>query len=669
MSKSLKWGIIGTGNIAKTFAKGVAMSKTGKLIAVASRAKDKAEKFAADFKVPKAYGSYDDLLKDKEVEAVYISTPHPFHAEWAIKAADAKKHILCEKPIGINHPEAMAIVEAAHRNDVFLMEAFMYRCHPQTAKLVELLRKKVIGEVRVIQVTFSFGAGFNPEARLFSNALAGGGILDVGCYCTSMARLIAGAANGKEIVEPIEVKGTGYLGQTGVDEYAVAVLKFPGNIVAELATGVSLNQESVVRIFGTEGNIYIPSPWFANGKIVVTKAGKSEDVICEAEAGLNTKEGLYALEADEVAENVEKRQGKFPAMTWDDTLGNMKTMDSWRTSFKFIYNAEKNDANIPTADRRELSVRKDSNMKYGKLEGVDKKISRLVMGTMLEAGNDLPLPYATAMFDEFYAKGGNCFDTAWVYGGAGKSEIIFGQWMKNRKIREKIVVIAKGAHTPACNPKDLSRQLNESFERMKIDYADIYFMHRDNTDIPAGEFIDVLNEHKKAGRIKAFGGSNWSLERVKEANEYAKKKGLTGFLAVSNNFSLARLVEPMWGGCISSSDKDSREWFIKTQISLFSWSSQARGFFSGAADPKNTSNAELVRCWYCDDNFKRLERAKELAKKYKVLPITIALAYVLCQPFPTYALMGPRTLAEIRTSFDALDINLPEKEIRWLNLE
>jgi predicted dehydrogenase len=136
------------------------------------------------------------------------------HAEWAIKTAEAGKHILCEKPLTLNYPQAMAVIEAAQRNDVFLMEAFMYRCHPQTAKLVELIKDRVIGDVRFIQASFSFHAGVNPESRLLNNALGGGGILDVGCYCTSMARLIAGAALGQRFAEPIEVgeRGDGFRG-------------------------------------------------------------------------------------------------------------------------------------------------------------------------------------------------------------------------------------------------------------------------------------------------------------------------------------------------------------------------------------------------------------------------------------------------------------------------
>jgi aryl-alcohol dehydrogenase-like predicted oxidoreductase len=180
----------------------------------------------------------------------------------------------------------------------------------------------------------------------------------------------------------------------------------------------------------------------------------------------------------------------------------------------------------------------------------------------------------------------------------------------------------------------------------------------------------VLNEHTRAGRMNVFGGSNWTIDRVEEANAYAKANGLQGFGVVSNNFSLARMVAPPWAGCVSASDPDSRAWFQRTQMPLLAWSSQARGFFiPERAHPDKTDDAELVRCWYSADNFQRLARVNDLAKKRNVLPINIALAYVLNQPFPTFALIGPRQLSETRTSLPALEIELSPDELRWLNLE
>lgn len=666
MADKLAWGLLATGNIAKAFAKGLAHSKTGRLVACASRDKDKAEAFGKEYGAARAYGSYEELLADKEVQAVYISTPHPMHAEWAIKAAEAGKHILCEKPIGLNHPEAMAIVEAARRNNVFVMEAFMYRCHPQTAKLVELLKEKAIGDVRVIHATFSFQSGFNPEGRLWKNELGGGGILDVGCYPVSMSRLIAGVAQGKPFADPLEVKGVGVLHpQTKVDAYAAAVLKFPGDIIATVATGVGANHENGVRIYGSEGWIFIPSPWIPareGGKVAITVKGKGDKE--PREVVVETGDYLYGLEADTVAKFAAQSGAESPAMSPEDTLGNMQTLDRWRESIGLVYEGEKPEKFNKPLHNRPLARKAAAPMKYGKIPGLEKQVSRLVMGV----DNQRNFAHAAVMFDDFFEQGGNCFDSAFIYGG-GTSEKLLGLWIKSRGIREQVVLLDKGAHTPHCNPKALTSQLLESLDRLQTGYTDIYMMHRDNPKIPVAEFCEVLNEHVRAGRIKVFGGSNWSLERVEAFNTYAKSKGLQGMAAVSNNFSLARMCDPVWGGCIAASDPKSRAWLEKNQLALMPWSSQARGFFTERAGPDKKDDAELVRCWYSEDNFKRRDRAFELAKKKGVLPINIALAYVLCQPFPTFPLIGPRVLNETTTSLPGLEIELSQQEVKWLNLE
>jgi predicted dehydrogenase len=344
MTKKIGWGILSTGAISQAFARGIPHSTTGQLVAVASRSTAPAAKFAAEFGIPRAHGSYEALLADQDVQAVYISTPHPLHAEWAIKAAAAGKHILCEKPITLNHADAAAVIDAARRHKVFLMEAFMYRCHPQTAKLAELLRAKTIGDVRVIQATFSYQTEFTPQARHFSNALGGGGILDVGTYPVSMSRLIAGAALGNNFAEPAEVKGVARLGQTGVDEWATGVLKFPGDILAQVATGIMVGQENLVRIFGSTGRITLPNPWLCNrqspdlGEIIVHLNGQSPQTI-KVPANVTS----YTLEADVVGHAIAagQCQAPSPAMTWDDTLGNMRTLDRWRESVGLVYDAEK----------------------------------------------------------------------------------------------------------------------------------------------------------------------------------------------------------------------------------------------------------------------------------------------------------------------------------------
>ncbi|GCF07823.1 aldo/keto reductase [Dictyobacter arantiisoli] len=665
MSQTLSWGIIGTGRIAGIFANGLTKSQTGKLVAVGSRTQEAADRFGATWNVAHCYHSYEDLLADDEVQAVYISTPHPMHAEWAIKAAEAGKHILCEKPIALNHAGAMAVIEAAQRNDVFLMEAFMYRSHPQIARLTELLQTGTIGDVQLIQASFAFRSGFNPESRLLQNALGGGGILDVGCYCTSMARLVAGIAVGKPFADPIQVTATGHIGaETGVDEYTVASLAFPGAILAQLLTGVRLNAENHVRIYGSEGSITLTTPWNPPAgqatQIVVQRADQTEI----EQITIECPDDLYSLEADTVAAHIQERQS--PTVSWEDTLGNMRTLDQWREAIGLSYNAEQPqgaDQHLPV-HKRPLAVHAQNIMKYGQIAGVEKPVSRLVMGV----DNQTIWSHAVVMFDDFFEQGGNCFDSAYIY-GRGRCEEILGQWIKNRGVREQVVILDKGAHTPNCNPQALHSQFMESLDRLQTDYVDVYMMHRDNPNIPVGEFITVLNEHKNAGRMRAFGASNWSIERIQEANEWAAAHGLVGFSAISNNFSLARMVDPVWAGCIAASDAQSRAWLEQTQMPIMPWSSQARGFFTGRAHPDDRSDAELVRCWYSSDNFQRLERVNQMAQERGVLPINIALAYVLNQPFPTFPLIGPRLLSETRTSLPALTVELTPEELRWLNLE
>ncbi len=666
--QKIKWGLIATGHIAQAFAKGLKNCETGELYAVASRTDEKAKAFAEEYGAEKAFGSYQALLDDREVDAVYISTPHPMHTEWAIKAAEAGKHILCEKPMAINAYETMAIIEAAEVNGVFLMEAYMYRCNPQTTRLIELLKEKVIGDIGVIKATFSFGGGFGSKGRTWENALGGGGILDVGGYTTSYARMVAGAALGKDCSEPIEIKAVGTLGpETGVDAYTCAVLKFEGGIIAQCATGVGLTQENIVQIFGSQGKIILPHPYAAGrsqaepAEIHVYKRGSEPEII-----KIDSPVTSYAYEADVCGRAIMagEKQANYPAMNWEDSLNNMQVQDAWRKEIGLLYDSEKPE-NMPsvTYAGRTLEHRKPL-MRPGRIEHLDKDVSRLIMGV----DNQVASPHVQAVFDHYFENGGNTFDTAFGYGEV-KSRLV-GQWMKSRGVRDDVVVISKGAHTPNCNPKALTEQLNSQLEWFGIECADIYIMHRDNPEIPVGEFMDVLNEHVRAGRIKAFGGSNWSLERVEEANAYAKANGLQSMSVVSNNLSLAVMEKPVWGGCIHVHDEESLAWLEKNQMTLLPWSSQARGFFiPERAHPDKREDPSLVNSWYSDNNFKRQKRAIELAGKYGVEPINISLAWVLCQPFPVHALIGPRCLAETRSSMRSLDIQLTPQEMAYLDLK
>jgi aryl-alcohol dehydrogenase-like predicted oxidoreductase len=308
-------------------------------------------------------------------------------------------------------------------------------------------------------------------------------------------------------------------------------------------------------------------------------------------------------------------------------------------------------------------------MKYGYIAGLQKQISRLIMGTMIYAPGGMP--FTCAMLDYFVSLGGNTLDTAHVY-GQGDSERAVGEWMRLRGNRADIVIIGKGAHHdahgPRVNPAAIASDLEESLQCLGTDYIDLYLLHRDDPTVPVGEIVTCLNEHYQAGRIRAFGGSNWSHQRIQEALDYAHAHGFVPFVASSSNFSLAVMNEPPWPGATSATI-EGKDWYKEQQFPLLAWSSQAQGFFTGRAAPDNYEDAEMVRVWCNAGNFERLARASALGKQKGVSANTIALAYVLCQPFPTFALIGPRTQEETRTSIQALEIALTREELQWLNLE
>lgn len=656
---SFRWGILGAGNIAGAFARDLPSSRWGRLHAVGSRSLEKAEAFVAKHGgEAKAYGSYEDLLADPEVQAVYIATPHPEHVEWAIRAAEAGKHLLVEKPLAMNFAEGMAIAEAAHQHGVLLLEAFMYRFLPATQELVNVLRSGVIGEVQLIEVHFAFRTKVNPEGRLFAPALGGGGILDVGCYTTSMARLVAGAARGLPFADPKELKAFAHIGSTGVDEWSTAVLDFGGGLLAQLSCGVRVKRWNGLQVWGTEGSITWPDFWFNRGPLTITstREGASRTIIPA------TDRGLYSWEADAVAEH--HAAGEAPGMTVADTLGNLRTLDQWRAAVNLTYPREQPGTDWRPVPGRALRQREPVTMPYGHLPGIPQGISRLVMGV----DNQPHVPHMTVMFDDFVERGGNCFDCSYIYAG-GRLETRLGWWLKHRgdAFRNDIVLLDKGAHTPFCWPHFIASEIPTSVERLQTGWIDLYMMHRDNPEVPVGEFIDVLNRMKQQGLIRAFGASNWTKERFDEANAWAAAHGLEGFVATSNNFSLARMVDPVWAGCIAASSPRYRAWHIENQVPNFAWSSQARGFFTDRAGPDRREDAELARCWYADDNFARRDRAFELARQRGVLPINIALAYVLAQPFPQWALIGPRQLSETRTTWPALEVTLTPTELHWLD--
>ena len=316
-------------------------------------------------------------------------------------------------------------------------------------------------------------------------------------------------------------------------------------------------------------------------------------------------------------------------------------------------------------------------MRYGTLPDVSGRVSRLVMGSMVfsienqQRTNDL--------LDRFVEAGGTAVDTARVY-AKGTSEQAFGNWLQERGNRDDIVVIGKGAHHDSqtlerrVNAAAIHEDIQISLASMQLERIDVYILHKDDDQAPVGPVVEALNAEHVAGRIGAFGGSSWTHQRIAEANAYAEAHGLKPFTVSSPNLALAVPVEPMWTGCVTlAGDPEALDWYEKTRMPIFAWSSQARGFFSGRYVPGMTGETmdqqNVIRTYFSDENWERYRRAETLAGEKGCNMRQIALAWVLHQPLELYALIGPATVEELDDCLGALDVSLTEEELLWLNLQ
>ncbi|KAG2195706.1 hypothetical protein INT47_012927 [Mucor saturninus] len=337
---SLRWGIIGTGNIAHTFARALAVAKKGTLVAVGSRSLETAQAFGQEFGVKLCFGSYTELLSCDQVDIVYLCTPHPYHYELALTTVQYRKHMLIEKPMAMTHAQVQHILDAAKEQGLFVMEAYMYRCHPQTLKLVDLIQSGAIGKVKFIRANFSFdGRSLGPSSRLWRNELGGGAILDIGGYPMSFCRLIAGIEK-KGIANPTQIKATGYIQpDTKVDEWSNASLAFEDGVTAQVFTGIFSDSDCSVEVLGSEGSVKVNNLWrpdlpqLGAVELEYTKYGQEKEIIPVPLEETN----LFAYEADAVAEAVLNGQHECRYMTWEDTVGQSIAMDAWRKEIGLKY--------------------------------------------------------------------------------------------------------------------------------------------------------------------------------------------------------------------------------------------------------------------------------------------------------------------------------------------
>lgn len=300
------------------------------------------------------------------------------------------------------------------------------------------------------------------------------------------------------------------------------------------------------------------------------------------------------------------------------------------------------------------------------LPALKREVSRLGIGSMIFSPQSKALTFE--LLDAFVSIGGNLVDTAAAYGN-GESERAVGMWLAERANRSRIVIMAKACHhaDTDINPEGIRSGINGNLERLGTDYLDLFLLHRDNPAVPVEVIVDVLNEEVAAGRIRAFGGSNWSVARLRAANEYAEKRGLMGMAASSPHVCLALSQDPFWGGCTQATDEDLA-WYSQTGLIVFAWSSQGRGFFRDGSGPDDP-DPDLQRVYHNPPNFERLARARRLARDKGLTATQIALSYVLSLPAPIVALIGPATVQELHQSLAASEITLTQAEMDWLNLK
>lgn len=332
----LRWLLIGTGEIAGDFTRGLVGEPHGRVVAAVGSRPGRADAFAQQWGLPgdAAEDTLADALARDDVDAVYIATPHPTHEELALAAIRAGKPVLVEKPIAMNAASAQRIVDVAQQQGVFLMEAFMYRCHPVIAELVRLLREGAIGAVTRLESVFGFRATYNPAHRLFNPALGGGAILDVGGYPLSLAGLVSGIVDGKPYGHPATIHATGHVGASKVIEDARADLAYDSGFRAALRCSIRENAGATATVFGEAGTIRLPDPWLPGGD----RHGRTSELVIERPGGppqtlrIEAPADVYALEARVFADALGRSADPgFPAMTITDTLANMRLIDAWRS--------------------------------------------------------------------------------------------------------------------------------------------------------------------------------------------------------------------------------------------------------------------------------------------------------------------------------------------------
>ena len=307
----MRLGLLSTADINRKVIPGARASDKVDLIAVASRDRARAEEYAKTWEIERAYGSYEAMLEDSDLDAVYISLPNTLHREWSIRSLEAGKHVICEKPFSKRPDDVEAAFDAAERTGRLLTEAFMYRHNPQTAKLVELVREGAVGELRVVRSAFSYSLYDTENIRLRTD-VDGGSLMDVGCYCVSGSRLLAG--------EPAAVSGQAYIGPSGTDWVFTGAMRFAGDVHALFDCATCLPNRDELEAIGTEGSLFLDDPWHANTPVIELRRDRGTDRI-----ELDPIDS-YRLELENLADAI---AGEAPLLLGrEDALGQARTIEA-----------------------------------------------------------------------------------------------------------------------------------------------------------------------------------------------------------------------------------------------------------------------------------------------------------------------------------------------------
>lgn len=318
-------------------------------------------------------------------------------------------------------------------------------------------------------------------------------------------------------------------------------------------------------------------------------------------------------------------------------------------------------------------------MDHGQISGVPLPVARLILGTMILSSDRQD--DADQLLDDALNLGLTAFDLAHVYGGGG-AERAMGSWLARRGVRDQVVLISKGAHPNGdrqrVTPYDIGSDLLDSLARLRVDRIDLYLLHRDDPRVPVGEIVEALAEHQRAGRIGAYGGSNWTHERLEAANRYAASHGLPPLAASSPNYGLAEQVEDPWGpGCVGlggPAQAEARAWYQTKQLPILAYSSLGRGFFSGRISratfeqQRGSIDGACLRAYCHEVNFRRLDRVEAFAQQTGLTVPQVALRWVLSQPLNVFALVGAASRAEMEGLLPALARRLTPAESAWLDL-